>query len=228
MRNFVPAVSINRRLTVVRYDKIAGAVTLPRASYREEIKTHRHANGAHFSLRHNALDDRTVILKIICLDRVFDPVRDYLDGLRWDGVPRLDTWLIKYGGADDTPLNRAIGRKMLVAAVRRVRVPGCKFDYIVVLESEEQGIGKSTMLRLLAGDENFSDAEIIGQDKQQPTISSPKSSPSRSNASTTTTSNASPLPCVNSDGPSTLTPCGSAKRSSAVTPNPLWRRKRPR
>jgi predicted P-loop ATPase len=105
-------------------------------------------------------------LKIICLDRVFDPVRDYLDGLRWDGVPRLDTWLIKYGGADDTPLNRAIGRKMLVAAVRRVRVPGCKFDYIVVLESEEQGIGKSTMLRLLACDENFSDAEIIGQDKQ--------------------------------------------------------------
>jgi predicted P-loop ATPase len=105
-------------------------------------------------------------LKIICLDRVFDPVRDYLDGLRWDGLPRLNTWLIKYCGADDTALNRAIGRKMLVAGVRRVRSPGCKFDYIVVLESEEQGIGKSTMLRLLAGDENFSDAEIIGQDKR--------------------------------------------------------------
>jgi predicted P-loop ATPase len=105
-------------------------------------------------------------LKIICLDRVFDPVRDYLDSLRWDGVPRLNTWLIKYCGADDTALNRAIGRKMLVAGVRRVRSPGCKFDYIVVLESEEQGIGKSTMLRLLASDENFSDAEIIGQDKR--------------------------------------------------------------
>jgi predicted P-loop ATPase len=105
-------------------------------------------------------------LKIICLDRVFDPVRDYLDSLRWDGVPRLNAWLIKYCGADDTPLNRAIGRKMLVAGVRRVRSPGCKFDYIVVLESEEQGIGKSTMLRTLAGDENFSDAEIIGQDKR--------------------------------------------------------------
>jgi predicted P-loop ATPase len=105
-------------------------------------------------------------LRIICLDRVFDPVLDYLDNLRWDGVPRLDTWLIKYCGANDTALNRAIGRKMLVAAVRRVRQPGCKFDYIVVLESEEQGIGKSTMLRLLAGDENFSDAEIIGLDKR--------------------------------------------------------------
>jgi predicted P-loop ATPase len=62
-------------------------------------------------------------LKIICLDRVFDPVRDYLDSLRWDGVPRLSTWLIKYCGADDTALNRAIGRKMLVAGVRRVAKP---------------------------------------------------------------------------------------------------------
>jgi predicted P-loop ATPase len=106
-------------------------------------------------------------LRIICLDRVFDPVRDYLDSLEWDGVPRLDTWLIKYCGADPTALNKAIGRKMLTAAVRRVRVPGCKFDYITVLESEHQGIGKSTMLRELAGDENFSDAEIIGLDKRE-------------------------------------------------------------
>jgi Virulence-associated protein E len=105
-------------------------------------------------------------LRIICLDRIFDPVLDYLDNLRWDGVPRLDTWLIKYCGANDTALNRAIGRKVLVAGVRRVRSPGCKFDYITVLESDEQGIGKSTMLRLLAGDENFSDAEIMGQDKR--------------------------------------------------------------
>ena len=106
-------------------------------------------------------------LKLMCLDRVFDPVFDYLEGLQWDGVPRLDSWLIDYCGANETDLNRAIGRKMLVAAVRRVRSPGCKFDYIVVLESEKQGIGKSTALKLLAGAENFSDAEIIGLDKRE-------------------------------------------------------------
>jgi hypothetical protein len=64
--------------------------------------------------------------KLRCLDYIFDPVRDYLDGLRWDGVKRLDCWLVRYCGAEDTPLNRAIGRKMLVAAVRRVREPGCR------------------------------------------------------------------------------------------------------
>ena len=56
---------------------------------------------------------------------------------------------------------------MLTAAVWRVRTPGCKFDYITVLESEQQGIGKSTMLKTLAGEENFSDAEIIGVDKRE-------------------------------------------------------------
>jgi predicted P-loop ATPase len=105
-------------------------------------------------------------LRLRCLDHIFDPVRDYLDGLRWEGVKRLDDWLVRYCGAEDTPLNRAIGRKMLVAAVRRVREPGCKFDYIVVLEGR-QGVGKSSLLRVLAGEENFSDNEILGLHKRE-------------------------------------------------------------
>ena len=105
-------------------------------------------------------------LKLRCLDHVFDPVRDYLDGLKWDGRPRLDRWLVAYCKAEDTELNRAIGRKMLVAAVRRVRSPGCKFDYVVVFEGA-QGVGKSTLLKTLAGEENFSDNEILGLDKRE-------------------------------------------------------------
>jgi predicted P-loop ATPase len=104
-------------------------------------------------------------LRLRCLDRVFDPVWDYLDGLKWDGTRRLDTWLTRYCRAADTALNRAIGRKMLIAGVRRVRSPGCKFDYIVVLEGK-QGVGKSSLLRVLAGEENFSDNEILGLDKR--------------------------------------------------------------
>ena len=69
MRNFVPAVSINGRLAVVRYDNIAGVVSLPRASYREKIKTHRRANRAHFSLRHNAFDDLTIIRMVVLRGR---------------------------------------------------------------------------------------------------------------------------------------------------------------
>ena len=86
----------------------------------------------------------------------FHPVRNYLSGLRWDGLERLDTWLIDYAGAPDTPFVRAVGRIMLIAAVRRVRDPGCKFDEMLVLESPE-GRDKSTAFRVLAGEEWFTD-----------------------------------------------------------------------
>jgi putative DNA primase/helicase len=95
-------------------------------------------------------------------DNTFDPVADYLDGLQWDGVARIDKWLHTHLGAEDDKLNQAIGRKMLVAAVRRVRQPGCKFDYIPIMDNSKQGKGKSTVIQILAGPENFSDQEIIG------------------------------------------------------------------
>jgi predicted P-loop ATPase len=105
-------------------------------------------------------------LKMRAFDHMFDPVRDYLDSLRWDGVPRLGTWIVDYCDAPDTELNRTIGRKMLIAAVHRARNPGCKFDYIIVLEAD-QGTGKSTLLKILAGEDNFSDAEILGHEKRE-------------------------------------------------------------
>jgi len=102
-------------------------------------------------------------IKEFAFDNAYDPVRDMLDYYqgKWDGVKRLDTWPINYLGCKDTPLNRAMGRLVLIAACRRARVPGCKFDTITVLEGVE-GTNKSTAIRVLAGDENFSDQSIIG------------------------------------------------------------------
>lgn len=99
----------------------------------------------------------------LCLEHTFHPIRQMLDALIWDGIPRVDDWLVKYMGAEDTPLNRAIGRIILVAAVRRVREPGVKFDTIVILEGK-QGTGKSTALRILAGAGNHSDNELLTLD----------------------------------------------------------------
>jgi predicted P-loop ATPase len=99
----------------------------------------------------------------IARDNAFDPVLDLLDDCqgKWDGVERVDTWVIHYLGCEDTALNRAIGRSVLMAACRRARQPGCKFDFITVLEGPE-GIEKSTAIRILAGDDNFSDQSILG------------------------------------------------------------------
>ncbi|MDT8287407.1 MAG: VapE family protein [Elusimicrobiales bacterium] len=81
----------------------------------------------------------------------FHPVREYLLGLKWDGVERLDHWLTKYGHAKDTPYTRAAARKMICAAVARVFKPGCKFDHMLVLEGG-QGIGKTQLCKLLGGE----------------------------------------------------------------------------
>jgi predicted P-loop ATPase len=75
----------------------------------------------------------------------FNDVQGYLNGLTWDGIPRLDTLFIDYLGAEDTPYTRAVTRKVFAAAVARAITPGVKFDYMTIL-SGPQGIGKSTLL----------------------------------------------------------------------------------
>jgi predicted P-loop ATPase len=99
----------------------------------------------------------------LAISNAFHPICNYLGGLRWDGTPRLDSWMSTYLGAENTPLNLTIGRIVLIAAVRRVRCPGVKFDTILVLEGK-QGVGKSSAVKILAGPENFSDQNILTLD----------------------------------------------------------------
>ncbi len=96
----------------------------------------------------------------------FHPVRDYLESLKWDGKPRLDTWLITYGDAEDTEYVREIGRLPLLAAVKRVYRPGEKFDELLVLESP-QGWGKSTAIQALCPDPKWYSEDLpIGSDSK--------------------------------------------------------------
>ena len=87
-----------------------------------------------------------------------NPLKEYLNSLVWDGNKRLDDALHHYLGAEDCKLNRAMIRKTLVAACKRAFEPGCKFDYVLVLQGVE-GCGKSMFLHILAG-EFFNDSEI--------------------------------------------------------------------
>ncbi len=97
------------------------------------------------------------VVAAVAREAPFHPVCDYLDGLAWDGTPQLNRWLISYGSAPDHPYVLAVGALVLIAAVRRVREPGCKFDEMPVLEGE-QGTDKSSALAVLAvRDEWFSD-----------------------------------------------------------------------
>ena len=81
----------------------------------------------------------------------FHPVRDYLNGLQWDGTPRLEHAIIDYVGAADCELTRKVTRIWLTAAVKRIFEPGCKMDYCLILVGA-QGIGKSTFFEVMGGE----------------------------------------------------------------------------
>jgi predicted P-loop ATPase len=92
------------------------------------------------------------VIKSIARHHKFHPVRDYLNSLNWDGKPRVDNWLSVYLGALDTEYTRLVGKTWLISAIARIMMPGCKVDNVLILEGE-QGIFKSTALRLLCQDD---------------------------------------------------------------------------
>lgn len=95
-------------------------------------------------------------LLIVSSQNKINEVKEYLTGLKWDGVKRLDTLLSDYLGAEDNAYTRAVMRKSMCAAVARAVLGGVKYDYMPIFAGP-QGIGKSTFLAIL-GKDWFSDS----------------------------------------------------------------------
>ena len=111
-----------------------------------------------------------------------NPLVEHLNALKWDGKKRLDTWLKKYlhagpytadmTEADCKQLDdylRVVGRKWLLGAVSRALRPGCKFDYVLVLEGQ-QGLGKSTAFSIIGGDWTMDTPFALGDKEGMETI----------------------------------------------------------
>jgi predicted P-loop ATPase len=87
----------------------------------------------------------------------FNPVRDYLEALTWDGVPRLDTWMQTYLHVEDSAYARAVGPRYLMSGVARVYKPGCKVDHVLTLEGPQGKLKSETLRTLALRDEWFTD-----------------------------------------------------------------------
>ena len=80
---------------------------------------------------------------LVAMENRYHPVRDYLEGLVWDGTPRVETLFVDYMGAEDNKYTREVTRMALVASVARIFIPGVKYDNVLVFVGP-QGCGKST------------------------------------------------------------------------------------
>ncbi|KWK54033.1 virulence protein E [Burkholderia stagnalis] len=89
----------------------------------------------------------------------FHDVREYLNGLEWDGVERVRAMPSTYLHVDDSEYVQLAFMKWMIAAVARVVEPGCKVDNVLILEGR-QGWRKSTALKVLAGKQWFTDTPI--------------------------------------------------------------------
>lgn len=129
-----------------KYNELSDIMLVDDKPYEDHIATRIRLEAEkkwQFGIAQAAMTD---VVKMLCRENPFHPVREYLSRLpKWDGESRVDEWLVKYCGAEDTEFNRAVGRIILVAAVRRIMKPGCKFDEMLILEGR-QGDGKSELL----------------------------------------------------------------------------------
>ena len=121
-----------------------------------------HINAVHRYLQQNGLtrlsrENAKHAIFLHASARHINPFKDFLDGLEWDGQPRIGTWLTDYLGAERNPYHDAIGAMFIRSMIARAFRPGCKVDYMMVLEGP-QGILKSMACRVLAGDDYFTDS----------------------------------------------------------------------
>ena len=109
------------------------------------------------------------VIENIARRNSFHPLRSYLSRAQkeWDGTDRLNEWLHAYAGAENTALNQAFGRKHLIAAVRRIRQSGVKYDTMLTMEGY-QGAGKSSLIQALSPEPHyFTDSLVIGSDDKK-------------------------------------------------------------
>lgn len=112
-------------------------------------------------------------IQTVAHTRRFHPIREMLQGLKWDEKSRIDNWLVHVLGETPYTLSKPmleylqiVGRCWLLGMVYRVMEPGCKFDYCPVLEGAG-GLRKSTLVEALAGSEYFSDTPFeVGRGKE--------------------------------------------------------------
>lgn len=156
--NLVKIFETDENLQGIAFNDLSGYVEIVApVPWKKELTEWKNADDSclYVYLSRNYNDfrraDVTDVLTQIAHKRAFHPVKDYMKSLPdWDGVPRMETILIDYLGAEDCAYSREVAKRWLLAAISRIFRPGCKFDYIPVL-SGPGGIGKSTLIAKLGG-----------------------------------------------------------------------------
>lgn len=172
-----PLITIENFLTILQNDKHFANIRLNELSHRPE----RYIDG-HYEPWQNVDDSKTReyietkyhihsenkcndAMAIAFNERKYNPVKQIIESVEWDGIPRMENLFIKWLKCEDTPYTREVTRLVFAGGIHRIYNPGCKFDDVCVLVGTKQGEGKSTFVRWLAVEDRLF-AEIKNIEKK--------------------------------------------------------------
>ena len=99
-------------------------------------------------------EKHTAALRILFDRRKYNPIKDMIESVKWDGKDRCALYLTTFGCIEDTPYTREVSRLIFAGGIHRLYHPGCKFEDVPILMGE-QGCGKSSLIEFLAINKDF-------------------------------------------------------------------------
>ena len=100
-------------------------------------------------LGYESKDKVETAVQVLTHQNSYNPFKDVIDNLLWDGEERAETFFIDFVGVKDTQLNRSMTKKWLYAMIKRLYEPGCHFDNMLIIYDSKQGTGKSKIMERL-------------------------------------------------------------------------------
>ena len=160
--NFVGIMQNDEWYSGVRFNELTGRAEVHKVKNGEVSITpwndaHEARSMLHIENKYGlySKDKHSAALRILFEERSYNPIRDIVDSLEWDGTLRCQHFLSKWAKVEDTPYTREVSRLIFAGGIHRLYRPGTKFDDVPILIGTEQGEGKSTLIRFLAINDSY-------------------------------------------------------------------------
>ena len=168
--NFLVAMQMDRRYANIRYNEMTerpevhgilvnGEPTVKKWTDADEAASENYMEGAYEMY---SPPKHEKALRLLFEERRYNPIRDVVDAIQWDGTERCQNFLSRWALVEDSEYTREVSRLIFAGGIHRLYNPGVKFDDVPILIGTKQGEGKSTLVRLLAiRDEWYGEVTLV-------------------------------------------------------------------
>lgn len=161
--NFALVMCQDRKYGAIRYNELTGRAEIHNTDKDGNLTIHPwsdadEAESARYIEKEYGIYSRekhTDALRLLFRERSYNPIRDIVDSIEWDGKSRITEFLPRWALCDDTDYTREVSRLIFAGGIHRLYAPGTKFDDVPILIGTRQGEGKSTLIRFLALNDSY-------------------------------------------------------------------------